>query len=210
MAQTPVRPLLVTVLVFLLGGLAVALIYRHSDHASSSTTVGSGAAATQARTVAPFTAVELAGSNNVVIHVGEKKSVLVRGDDNLLRRITTKVRASTLVIGNTPGGFTTKSPMRVDVGVPTLSALTLSGSGTINGSGTATKLDVTVSGSGSVELIPLVAQDVRAAVSGSGSIFITATRRLDAAVSGSGAILYAGHPTTVNKNVTGSGAIVGG
>jgi putative autotransporter adhesin-like protein len=69
---------------------------------------------------------------------------------------------------------------------------------------------VTVPGSGSVELIPLVAGDVRAAVSGSGSIFVTATKRLEGSVSGSGAIIYAGNPEAVTKNVTGSGAITGG
>jgi hypothetical protein len=177
---TTARPLLVTVLLFLVGGLAVALLYRHSDHPSRASTVGSGVAATQARAVAPFTAVELAGSNNVVLHVGRKQSVVVRGDDNLIRRITTKVRAATLVIGNTPGGFTTRSPMRVEVGVPTLSALTLSGSGTITGDGTTGKLDVAVTG------------------------------RLDASVSGSGAIVYGGNPRQVTKDVTGTGAIVGG
>ena len=54
------------------------------------------------------------------------------------------------------------------------------GSGTLTGSGAATRLDVTVSGSGMVQLTRLVANDVRAIVSGSGSIFLTATKSLDA------------------------------
>jgi hypothetical protein len=210
MTLTPLRPLLVTALVILLGGLAVAVLYRHRDHASSSTTVGSGVAATQARTVAPFSAVELAGSNGVVVHVGEKQSVVVRGDDNLIRRITTTVRASTLVVGNAPGGFTTKGSMSVEIGIPKLSALTLSGSGTITATGTAATLDVTVPGSGSVLLMALDAKDVRAVVSGTGSVFVNVTDRLDATVSGSGAIIHGGSPQHVTKNVTGTGAIVGG
>jgi hypothetical protein len=86
----------------------------------------------------------------------------------------------------------------------------LPGSGTLTGSGTATKLDVTVNGSGSVQFTQLVANDVRAVVSGSGSIFVTATESLDASVSGSGAVLYAGSPHGVTKSVTGSGVIIGG
>jgi hypothetical protein len=180
--------------------------------------------------VAAFDRVELAGSNNVLIHVGGKQHVVVNADDNLLGRVTTKVRTATLVVANTPGSFTTRSPMSVDITVPALNGLTLSGSGnvvfsgvkaarlevrlpgsgTLTGSGAAKTLDVTVSGSGSVEFMPLVANHVRAAVSGSGSIFVTATSRLDGSVSGSGAIIYAGHPTSVTKNVTGSGAITGG
>ena len=84
------------------------------------------------------------------------------------------------------------------------------GSGTLTGSGTTTRLDVTVSGSGTVQFTRLVANDVRAVVSGSGSIFITATKSLDASVPGAGAILYVGNPQEVTKSVTGTGAITGG
>ena len=120
--------------------------------------------------------------------------------------------------------------MSVEVEVPTLNALTLTGNGnmvvsgieaeslmvsvpgngTLTASGTAKRLDVTVSGSGTVQSTRLVANDARAVVSGSGSIFITATKTLDASVSGSGAILYTGNPQDVTKSVTGTGAITGG
>lgn len=225
------RWVLIAALAFLLGGLTVALLY-HSDvleGTSTSPGEGSGVPAAQARHVAAFHSVDLAGSNNVVIRVGEKQSVVVKADDNLLDRVTTEVQSGRLVIANTPGSFTTRSPMSVEVDVPTLDALaltgsgnivvdgieaeslevTLPGSGTLTGSGTATRLDVTVGGSGMVQFTRLVANDVRADVSGSGSIFVTATARLDASVSGSGAILYVGSPQNVTKSVTGSGAITG-
>jgi hypothetical protein len=225
------RWVLVASLAFILGGVAVALLY-HFDvfgDSSSSATEGSGVPATQSRDLAAFSSVDLAGSNNVVIRIGEQQSVVVTADDNVVDRITTEVRSDQLVIANTPGSFTTKSPTSVEVTVPTLDALTLSGSGnivlegiaaeslevtlpgsgTLTGSGTATRLDVTVDGSGTVQFTELVAKDVRAAVGGSGSIFVTATESLDAAVSGSGAILYAGNPQDVTKSVTGMGAITG-
>jgi hypothetical protein len=227
MTVAPLR-LLALILAVALGAGAVVLLVQRGG-SSPSGTKGSGVPSTQARDLPAFDRVDLAGSNDVMVHVGGKQLVVVEADDNLLDRVTTRVRTSTLVIANTPGSFTTRSPMRVDVTVPSLSGLTLSGSGnvvvsgvradrfdvslsgsgTLTGSGAATRLDVTVPGSGSVEFIPLAAQTVRAAVSGSGSIFVTATERLDASVSGSGAILYAGHPTAVTKNVTGSGAITG-
>ena len=222
---------LVAILAFLLGGLAVGLLYHYDviGGSSNSTVEGTGVPATQARDVAAFNSVELVGSNNVVIRVGEKHSVVVKADRNLLNPVTTEVQSGKLVIGNTPGSFTTKSPMTVEVTVPRLNALTLSGSGnivvdgieaenlkvalpgagTLTASGTATRLDVTVSGSGTVQFTRLVANDVRAAVSGSGSIFTTATNSLDASVSGSGAILYVGNPQDVTKSVTGTGAITG-
>ena len=130
------RRLLVAALAFLLGGLTVVMLYQFdvlggtSDTAGSATD-GSGVAATQAREVSAFRSVDLAGSNNVVVRVGERQSVVVKADDNLLDRVTTEVQSGTLVIANTPGSFTTKSPMRVEIDVPALDALTLSGSGNI-------------------------------------------------------------------------------
>jgi len=223
---------LVATLAFLIGAVTVAMLYHFDVFAGSSdsTTHGSGVAATQTRDVAAFKSVELAGANNVVVRIGGEQSVVVKADDNLLDRVTTEVRSGTLVIDNTQGGFSTKSPMSVEVDVPTLNALTLSGSGnivvtgveadsldvslpgsgTLTGSGTAARLDVGVAGSGMVQFTELVAQAVRAAVSGSGSVFVTATESLDASVPGSGAIIYAGSPQDVTKSITGTGAITGG
>ena len=225
------RWVLVAILAFLLGGLAVALLYRFDvlGSSSSSNGEGSGVPTTQTRDVAAFQSVELAGGNNVVIRVGGKQSVVVKADDNLVNRVTTSVKSGALVIGNTPGSLASKSPMSVEVNVPSLDALaltgsgnivvsgvkteslkvTLSGSGNVVGSGTATSLDVTVSGSGNARLTQLVANDVHAVVSGFGAIFVTATKSLDASVPGSGTIIYAGNPQDVTKSVTGSGTIAG-
>src|SRR5215475_9171675 len=112
------RPrLLVAIAAFLLGALVVALLYHFGvfGNSSDSTVQGSGVHATQTRHAAAFTSVELAGSNNVVIRAGEDRSVVVKADDNLLDRVTTEVRAGKLVIGNTPGSFSTKTPMSVEV-----------------------------------------------------------------------------------------------
>jgi Putative auto-transporter adhesin, head GIN domain len=196
---------------------------------STSAIQGSGVPATQTREAAAFHGVELAGGNNVVIHVGEKQSVVVKADDNLLDRVTTKVESGKLVIGNTPGSLTTKSPMSVVVTVPTLSELalagggnmvvsgieaqsltvTLSGSGNVTGSGTARALAVTLSGSGNAWFTQLPATDVHAVLSGSGTIHVTATKSLEAAVPGSGTIIYSGQPQQVTKTVSGSGTISG-
>jgi hypothetical protein len=226
------RWVLATIIAFLLGGLTVATLYESHVFESSSTsgTQGSGVPVTQTRDLPSFTSVELAGNNNVVVHVGEKQSVVVKADDNLIDRVTTNVRSGTLIVGNTRGSFSTKSAMRVEITVPTLDGLTLAGNGnivvdgikakslkvdlpgngTLTGNGTATRLDVTVSGSGVARFTELVANNVQAAVSGSGTIFITATKSLDASVSGSGAILYAGNPPEVTRRVPGSGVITGG
>jgi len=218
--------LLVAVLV--LAAIGVALLV-HRGGSSSTGVQGSGVPATQTRSVARFSSLDLAGSNNVTVVVGARQSVVVHADSNLIGHVTTRVGAGTLVIDDT-GSFTAKSPMSVDVSVPALAAVTLSGSGQIfisgihaprltvsvpgsgrlSAAGTVTALDVTLEGSGRAQLSELTARDVHAVLPGSGLIQVTATTSLDAAVPGSGAIMYGGHPSEVTTSITGSGAVTPG
>ncbi len=217
--------------VVVFGVTGVLLARQTSSHGSSGSqvTIGSGVAAAQQRRVPSFSGVDLAGSNNVTVRVGSRRSVVVRGDDNLLGRVTTAVRAGRLVIDDT-GSFSTRSPMRVDVTVPALDTLllsgsgnvtaegidaqrlrvTLSGSGTVRASGNATRLDVSLGGSGDLRLEGVAARDVHAVLTGSGRMVVDATGSLDAVVRGSGAIVYHGDPADVTKSITGSGSITQG
>jgi hypothetical protein len=189
--------------------------------------VGSGVPASQARELAPFDAVELAGSNEVTIRVGGEQSVVVHADDNLLDRVTTRVDDRKLVIGNEGGGFTTRNPIRVDVVVPAVHGLALSGSGTIDAegidvdeltvvlsgsgvvsaSGCARRVEVKLNGSGDAKLQRVVAQEAHANLSGSGRIAVNATESLEASVPGTGSIEYSGNPPQVRTSVDGVGSV---
>jgi hypothetical protein len=228
-AQTPRRTTLIMLAALVaLAGSVVVLLARHDSDSSSpsGSSRGSGVAAAQTRNVPAFTSVDLAGANNVVIHVGGEQKVVVRADDNLLGRVTTGVRDGRLVIGST-GSFSARSPMRVDIAVPSLDSVTLSGSGVVivdglhattftvevpgsgvlRVSGTADRLDATLGGSGDVDLQGLVAHDATAVVAGSGRVQVHASRSLDATVSGVGAIYYSGNPSKVAQSITGTGSI---
>jgi hypothetical protein len=181
---------------------------------------------TEGRTVAPFTGVELAGANTVVVHVGAPQSVEVTGDDNLVDRITTVVRDGRLVVDDI-GSFTTKARMSVDVSVPSLDRVELSGAGTVTVdgvasddfraelggegtlvvSGTAERLTAPLAGSGTLDLHDLVATDGTAQLDGTGTIRVHATSTLDATLTGTGTILYGGEPT-VTIHTTGTGTVV--
>lgn len=215
-------------LIAILVALLVDRIFFHSSSTPAGT--GSGVAATQARSVPLFTGVVLAGDNNVIVEVGASRSVIVHGDSNLLRRVTTRVRSGRLVIGTTPGNLSAKSPMFVTVSLPSLHGIRLQGdgnitvtginsrtltialpgSGNINATGTTTKLGVTISGEGTALLRQLTARDAKAALSGDGSIMLTATHSLTARVSGSGTVLYGGNPPLVTQRLSGSGTISAG
>ena len=171
--------------VLLLAAILVVLLVRRD----SSTVTGSGVAATQVRPLAPFSRVDLEGDNNVVVRVGARQSVVVHGDRNLLGRVTTRIRAARLVIGTTPGSFSTSSPMFVEVRVPSLDGVTLQGNGNIAVSGIHSRRlavalpgrgNIVASGSrhearrrlggeGTVRLHQLVARDATAFLGGAGT-----------------------------------------
>jgi Putative auto-transporter adhesin, head GIN domain len=187
---------------------------------------GSGVAMTQSRTVPEFTELDAAGAGDVTVRVGGEQAVAVTADDNLIDRITTEVDGRTLVLG-ARGSFTTELPVTVQVTVPTLDAVMLTGSGVVTVEnvdteeltvrmpgtgrlvihGAAGVLDVQLSGSGNVELEDLVARDAVARLSGFGRLHVHATGSLDASVSGTGTIVYSGDPTDVAQHVTGVGAV---
>ena len=92
---------------------------------------GSGVAATQTRTLAPFTAVDLAGASDVTVRVGAKQTVVVQADDNLINHIKTGVQDGVLVVSER-GTFARNLPMSVEVTVPNLDRTRLNGSGMIS------------------------------------------------------------------------------
>jgi hypothetical protein len=214
-----------------LAAIGVVLLVRDvlPGSSKSSGVQGSGVAATSTRVLANFNSIDLAGSNNVTVVAGARQSVVVHADRNLLSHVTTQVKAGKLIIGDV-GSFAAKSPMYVEVSVPSLAALDLSGSGNITvtgiraslltatlsgdgniyASGSVTRLDVSIDGSGTAQFSDLIARNVDAAVGGSGTIFVTATQSLDAKVPGDGTVLYSGSPPQVTSSITGSGAVTPG
>jgi hypothetical protein len=221
--------IIAVIAVLVLGVIGIALALRGGRSSPGSGIQGSGVAATQTRAVPSFSGVDLAGSNEVSVVVGAPRSVVVRADTNLLSNVTTRVADGTLVIGDT-GNFTSHTPMSVDVSVPSLTGLTLSGdgqisvtgisvpqltvavsgSGQLSAAGTATGLNVILSGDGQADLSQLSARDVHAILTGDGLIQVTATSSLNAAVPGDGTIVYSGNPAQVVTSVTGTGAVTPG
>ena len=202
--------------------LVLAISGRETRSASST---GSGVSVIDRREVAPFTSVELAGANTVVIHVGEPLSVAVTGDDDLVGRVTTVVEDGRLVIDES-GSFTTNAPMHVAVSVPSLDGVELGGAGTVTVdgvtsaefgadlagdgtlvvSGAVQQVTGVLSGTGTLDLHDLVATDGTAQLEGTGTIRIHATSVLDATLTGTGTILYQGDPTVTMRN-TGTGTV---
>lgn len=217
-------------LVVVIAVVAVAAIVVFVDVAARNdddSTRGSGVAATEYRELPPFATVELAGANVVMVRVGPAQSVAVTADDNLVDHVTTTVRSGSLFIDDY-GSFTTETPMTVAVSVPSLDGVRLSGTGTVTvegvtgtdfiadlsgtgtleASGTVDRLTAVLSASGTVELRGLVAHDAIARLEGTGEINVHATSTLDATLTGTGSIVYSGSPFVTTHNA-GTGSITG-
>jgi hypothetical protein len=190
---------------------------------------GSGNVTSETRNLSGFTGIDLQGSADVDVAIGEPESVVVEAEDNILPLIETKVQNGQLIISTKPlTNLSTTKPVRVHIKMKTLDSVSISGSGNItapglnagevnvdlpgsgniNLSGTANKVVIKLGGSGNVFCDQLKSSSAKVDVSGSGNVKVYASESLDATISGSGNIQYSGNPSQVNKNVTGSGSIV--
>jgi len=211
-------------LIALLAAAVTLLVLR--DRSSSTSLTGDGIGATQVRSLPPFHEVELAGGGDVRVDVGGTQRVVVRADRNLLGHVTTQVEHGRLLVG-TSGSFSTSSPLEVDVTVPRLDVLALSGGGlataanldqkrlqlVLSGGGMLSALgkvgrgEILHSGGGYVDASKLEARDAVVQLSGGGSAVVNATETLRAVVSGAGSILYRGSPRHIESDVTGVGSV---
>ncbi len=195
---------------------------------SSDNVKGNGKIATKSRTVAAFDQIKVSGAYKLIITVGGRQSVSITGDSNVIPLVITTVKDDRLMIKNKPGvTFNVSKPMLVRISTPKLKRVMAAGANQINASristdefslktsgsvqanlsGTARKVEVSISGSGNVNADRLVARDVNVRLTGSGHILVNASKNLNTKIIGSGSIIYSGNPSSVNQTITGSGKI---
>lgn len=159
----------------------------------SNDVVGSGAARTESRAVSGFQAIAITGPVKLVLRQGGREALELRGDDNLLPLIETRVveRAgfATLEIGPRRGtNLVPRIDMVVTVDVVMLRALSLSGSGDVVCDELKTPaMRLNLAGSGKVRLRQLSADATAITVSGSGDVDVAGrTGELSLSIAGSG------------------------
>ncbi|MFQ5749757.1 MAG: head GIN domain-containing protein [Planctomycetota bacterium] len=187
---------------------------------------GSGVAASEERTVGGFQRLSIGGSARVHITVGPPVSLRIRTDDNLLPHVITEVEGDTLKVHMESGSYNFRLPLEVTLSVPDLHGFSVSGSARaqitglhggefsvstsgssrVQADGTVDRLKVGISGSGSLDLHGVEAQQASVRVSGSGSVKLQVREELEARISGSGNLRYGGRPR-VSAHISGSGSI---
>lgn len=156
--------------------LLLATLAALPPAAQAQQVTGSGRTATEMRTLAPFQAVALSGSMDLVVRQGATQAVQVEVDDNLLPFLETEVSGSgdnaTLQVRWKRGLSIHKATTaQVRVTVPRLTALSASGSGDMTVEPFETpSLSIRVSGSSDTRLQKLTTGQLQIAISGSGDV----------------------------------------
>ncbi len=187
---------------------------------------GSGKLKSEARTLPPFTELDVGGAFELDVSVGERQSVELTSDENLLPLIETKVSGGKLTLGSQRPIDPTRLFFKAVV--KDLSALDcsgavrgtvtalknarlgvhLSGAGSLTLQGKTGALSLGISGAGKVTARELEAEEVKVSVSGAAGVEVFASRALDVTLSGAGKVAYWGDPKEVKRQISGAGALV--
>lgn len=188
--------------------------------------VGSGHIETSKRDVADFSKLKVGGVFDVDVSRGDKYSVEVIADDNLLPLIRTEVGGDTLSIYS-DGKISKSSQLRVVLTAPDIRkvkasgaskvllkdvsndelALNASGASKITVSGSTASLTIDVSGASKVLGSDLDSKQATVETSGASSADIKVSDALNAHASGASHIRYIGSPRTLDVDRSGAATV---
>ena len=149
----------------LLGILAILCLIVF---ASGCVNQGSGNVTNETRNVSDFNQINTNGDMEIIVSPGNNNSVVVQGDSNVIPNIQTSVNNNVLTVSNSNviGG---SKPAKIYITVVDLNAVQVGGSGNFTGTDLKLKsLNLFLSGSGSINLVNLVADSIKLVNSGSG------------------------------------------
>lgn len=151
---------------------------------------GSGVRVSESRDVNNFQSISSSGNFDVTITPSNVYSVTVSADDNVLKYVLVRKDGDRLVIRFRDNvRLQNTLPIRVEVSMPDLRNVSLSGSGFIKSNGSFTsdeKMKISSSGSGDIDL-DLSAPTIESNIAGSGSITLKGKcRSADISIAGSG------------------------
>ena len=168
---------------------------------------GSGNIIAQEREVGEFNKVNLNGSGNVFLSLGERQRLIIKTDDNIMPHIETDVSGDKLTISYGKHHLR-PTVFEVFITVKNLEEVTISGSGNVRGKDrfVADAFYAEISGSGDMDL-EVETSMLTSKISGSGSIhFSGKTEDYTVSISGSGEInAFDLQAKTVSVKISGSG-----
>jgi hypothetical protein len=187
---------------------------------------GSGVRKTETRDVASFKSIESDGAYEIEVNCQKPLSLQVEGDDNILPLVKTDVRDGVLYITNLQP-YHTRQPVVLRIAAPNIERIVSNGAGnfnvsnlkndafelhstgatSFNANGQTKSIRIESSGAGKINAGELRAEKANVSISGAASVDVFASDQLDVNLSGVGHVSYSGNPKTVNKNISGLGAV---
>lgn len=162
--------------------------------------IGSGDIITEQREVDPFDRVEVSGGMAVdlLVDPAATPEVTVTYDDNLIDRVATRVRGSTLFVEFEDSVQLTGAGRFVAVIVPSLQSVKASGGSDVVGSGVNDELRVEASEGSNVDLTDLTTRAVSLDASGGSDMAINASETVTGGASGGSDVTVVGGPSEVS------------
>ena len=176
---------------------------------------GNGKVITEERSTGDYNSIAVAGWFDVALVDGREGDITIEGEENLLEYIITEVKDGKLSVKVKKGYYLKPSSWdkgNINVTIPfeSINAVTMSGSGDIEGKKTIKAVDFRTSMSGSGDMaLTVEATNTSVSVSGSGDMALAgATENLEIQISGSGDIkAYGLSADNVTATVSGSADI---
>lgn len=188
---------------------------------------GSGNVISQTFKVNNFHQVSLDGAGELNVTFGEKESLTIEAEDDVMEMIKVEVKGGELTLGfKEHYRIVPTKTIKFYLTAKTLDSLTVNGAGdvsiedisgdnldvTINGAAEVTvsgKVDeqhVTFNGAGKYEGDDLESEDARVEINGFGDATVWATGTLNAVIDGAGSLNYYGRPQ-VTQYINGAGSV---
>ena len=169
---------------------------------------GDGATVTQSRTPGSFSKISFSGEGTVYITQDSVTSFTVEAQQNVIDDLQTEIQGDNLNIYN-KHCLKDQAPVVIHITSPNITAITLSGTGSMITQGKihSSNMDLTVSGTGVIETQDTVfASSMSNNNSGTGTItFIVEGTSMNSTISGSGETTVSGFCNSQPVNISGSG-----
>lgn len=186
---------------------------------------GQGPLVSRTIDLASFEGVDFQVAGAVSISQGDEQLVEVRAQENIIELLNTGIRDGVWDIGFSQCVRDIDS-MEVDITIPSVSYVelsgsggivaeasndsittVLSGSGNIGLSGNSAAHEVALSGAGNIDAFELITEQTSTRLSGSGNVRVSASEQLTVVLSGTGDVFYKGNPD-LDVTVTGVGDVI--
>ena len=188
--------------------LLTVFIITGCDKTVNQTIIGTGDVESMEVDLPAFEGVNVTGTCNVDIQIGEPQTVEFYAQSEILDVLTYKVSDEILQIGFKPNyTVNTSEEIRAEITIPAVWFAGITGAAEFELSGAQQfNLDIYITGTGNVDAYDMVVDDCNIQISGAGNCEVHVINKLDVTISGVGNVWYRGTPT-VTTNVSGVGNI---